>query len=274
MSRYAVLRFAAPFAAALSIACGLNEKSAPAAPTIADNTASLTAALAGSVPAAVSPINGQQIPSSKTTGPTLTATATPPSAGAAPNFTPQYRFRVLDSSSVVTQDSGLVSALTWTVPVLLTPSSRYTWIVRAEYQGLMGPWSPPASFTTPDALPAYSRPIGDWEPCGSLQSDVQLVACVVNAVRPDDTVSGFEVTKRVAWLRRKDGAGLLIKTSGENIITWQGRSFSASRICYPDGHIYKIFIDAGIGGLNAPTFADNGFVDKSLYVPAIDPSKP
>ena len=46
------------------------------------------------------------------------------------------------------------------------------------------------------------------------------------------------------------------------------------RICFPDGHIFKIIGDAGPGGGNTPGFDDNNFVDRSLYVPAIDPSKP
>ena len=36
----------------------------------------------------------------------------------------------------------------------------------------------------------------------------------------------------------------------------------------------KLIGDAGPGGTNVPGWADNGFVDISLYVPAIDPSKP
>ena len=53
-----------------------------------------------------------------------------------------------------------------------------------------------------------------------------------------------------------------------------GISFSATRICFADGHIYKIIGDAGPGGTNVPGFSDNDFVDKSSYVPAIDPSTP
>ena len=83
-----------------------------------------------------------------------------------------------------------------------------------------------------------------------------------------------EVVKRVAWLLRGEGGGLLIKESGENVVRWQGYSFSATRICFPDGHIYKIIGDAGPGGANSPGFSDNDFVDRALYVPAIDPARP
>jgi hypothetical protein len=82
------------------------------------------------------------------------------------------------------------------------------------------------------------------------------------------------VVKRVAWLLRGKGAGLLIKNSGDNVVLWQGYALSASRICFSDGHIFKIISDAGPGGSNGPQYADNGFTDLSAYVPAIDPSKP
>jgi hypothetical protein len=90
------------------------------------------------------------------------------------------------------------------------------------------------------------------------------------SVNPGNTVEGaFEVTKRVAWLLRGGGAGLLIKNGGENIVSWKGRSFAAARICYPDGHIYKVLSD--VPTTNGPSWQDNDFVDRSLYVPAIDP---
>jgi hypothetical protein len=78
----------------------------------------------------------------------------------------------------------------------------------------------------------------------------------------------------VAWLLRGEGVGLLIKNSGENIVQWQGYWFSASRVAYPDGHIFKVIGDCGPGGGNTPTWSDNAYVDPTLYVPAIDPSKP
>jgi len=139
--------------------------------------------------------------------------------------------------------------------------------------GQAGPWSATASFTTPEQPPAYNKPIGSWEGCAGLKT-VTLVQCVWNAVRPTHSVGDMEVTKRVAWLLRGDGGGLLIKESGENVVRWQGYSFSATRICFADGHIFKIIGDAGPGGANSPSFGDNAFVERSLYVPAIDPSKP
>jgi hypothetical protein len=72
-------------------------------------------------------------------------------------------------------------------------------------------------------------------------------------------------------LQLRSGAGLLLKGSGENTVPWLGQTFSATRVCFPDGHIYKIIGDAGPGGANSPGRGDNDFVDPLLYVAAIDP---
>ena len=99
-----------------------------------------------------------------------------------------------------------------------------------------------------------------------------LVNCVWNFVRPTNSVQDLEVGKRVAWLLRNQGGGLLLKGSGENTVPWLGMTFSASRVCFPrDGHIYKIISDAGPGGGNGPQWADNDFVDPASCVAAIDP---
>ena len=112
-------------------------------------------------------------------------------------------------------------------------------------------------------------PGGDWQNCVPTPGEA-LVFCVHAAIKPARTVEGaFEVTKRVAWLLRGQGAGLLIKNGGENIVSWKGFSFAAARICYPDGHIYKLLTD--VPTTNGPSWQDNDFVDRSLYLPAIDP---
>src|SRR4051794_38668444 len=63
----------------------------------------------------------------------------------------QFRFRIIDEVGTVAADSGLVSSATWTPSAPLTPTSRYTWTARSEYQGLSGPWSTTATFITPVA---------------------------------------------------------------------------------------------------------------------------
>ena len=99
--------------------------------------------------------------------------------------------------------------------------------------------------------------------------------CIWDHIHPTDNNSAFEVTKRVAWALRHEGAGPLIKNGGENITAWRGYLFSSSRICYPDGRLVKVIYDAGPGGANGPSWQDTGdYVSPSLYVPAMDPSLP
>jgi hypothetical protein len=264
MERNTVTAAIAAALAAVSLSCG--EKSAPAAPT--PPVITVTPPPNVTAPTAQSPVGGQMM---NGLTPTLTATAATVDVA---TLVLQYRFQVFNDGATLVQDSGLVKAPTWTTTVTLTPNKTFTWKVRAESDGWIGPWSATASFATPDPPPAFSGPIGDWERCASIINDIAQVTCVWEAVRPTNSVGDLEVVKRVAWLRRKDGAGLLIKTGGENVVLWQGYSLSATRMCYSDGHIYKLLGDAGPGGTNGPGFADNGFVDKSMYVPAIDPRKP
>jgi hypothetical protein len=251
--------------ALIALVCGLpgcgSEPAAPTAPGIvAEVVPKLTA------PTAQSPVNGQRLDGLAAVLNSTTATAD------VATMTLQYRFQVFNEAGTLALDSGLVADPTWTT-VTLSPNKSYMWKVRAESQGWAGPWSDAASFVTPDPPPAFG-PVGNWQACGGLKSSA-LVICVWNTIRPKNSVGDLEVIKRVAWLLRGEGAGLLIKAGGENVVLWQGYSLSATRICYPDGHIYKLIGDAGPGGANSPGWADNNdFVDKSLYVPAIDPSKP
>jgi hypothetical protein len=250
-------------AALAAAACG----STPSTPTTPTNTVSPSPTI--TAPSTQSPTGGQLVG-----GLTVTLTAGTASVDQS-SFSLLYRFQILNDAGNVAEDSGLVSGTSWTNTKALTPLASFTWRVRAESQGFEGPWSTAGSFKTPEQPVAYTRPIGDWQSCASLIANKNaLVNCVWNAVHPTDTVSDMEMSKRVAWLLRGEGAGLLIKGSGDNTIIWQGYSFSASRICYPDGHIYKLLSDAGPGGANLPQFSDNDFVDKTLYVPAIDPAKP
>ncbi|HEY3043771.1 MAG TPA: hypothetical protein VGJ39_07085 [Vicinamibacterales bacterium] len=125
---------------------------------------------------------------------------------------------------------------------------------------------------TPPPPPAPADPLFG---CGGIAEKPKLVECIWDHIHPTDHITAFEVTKRVAWALRGEGAGLLIKNAGENIAAWQGRLFSSSRIVYPDGRLVKVISDAGPGGANAASWQDNGdYVDRSLYVPAMDPNLP
>jgi len=111
-----------------------------------------------------------------------------------------------------------------------------------------------------------------WKSCGSTPG-AELVACVHTKIGPvTKTVEGaFEVTKRVAWLLRDRGVVLLLKPGGENIIDWQGYSFSAGRICVrSSGQLYKILSD--VPATNGPSWQDNGTIAlASCDVPVLEP---
>jgi hypothetical protein len=150
-------------------------------------------------------------------------------------------------------------------------ASVYYWHVRAYDGTTTSPWSRTLALATPNP-PAAPPPSGDPTFGCSTANKEKLVECIHDHVNPARTVEGaFEVTKRVAWALRGEGAGLLIKNGGENIVGWLGYSFAAARICYPDGHIFKVLTD--VPSTNGPSWQDNDFVDRSLYVPAIDPNR-
>lgn len=72
----------------------------------------------------------------------------------------------------------------------------------------------------------------------------------------------------IGALPREERGGLLRKDAGENIAWYAPRqcNVSISRVCYPDGQIYKVFTDAGPGGTNGPAWNDDGFVEVSRYL--------
>ena len=132
--------------------------------------------------------------------------------------------------------------------------------------------------------PASPDPPSEPEPesgdplfgCGGIPEKYKLVECIHEHIRPVNVEQAFEVTKRVAWALRDEGAGLLIKNGGENIVHWQGMWFAAGRIVYRDLHLYKVLADVGDGGANAPSWQDEG-VDPGLagrWVSPIDPNQP
>jgi hypothetical protein len=171
----------------------------------------------------------------------------------------------LSSTGTIEGDNDAL-VLQFTGTSCVGPFSGRETLHRGDIPGLADP-EPPAEEPPP---PPQQEP---WELCAPLTGDkLALVRCVHDAVDPGSSADrAFEVTTRVAWLLRGEGAGLLIKDNGENIIFWKGSWFSLSRICYPDGHIFKILTDAGEGGSNGPGWADNDWVDPGRYVAAMDP---
>jgi hypothetical protein len=159
------------------------------------------------------------------------------------------------------------------LPVDFLYSSVYYWHVRAYDGTTTSPWSRTLALQTPNppAAPPPAAPADPTAGCSTADKE-KLVDCIHGHINPSRTIEGaFEVTKWVAWALRGEGAGLLIKNGGENIVGWQGYSFAAARICYPNGQIYKVLTD--VPSTNGPSWQDNGFVDRSLYVPAINPNR-
>jgi hypothetical protein len=228
------------------------------------------------VPTPKSPISGTTL---STMAPDLVATN---GASSGPHGPLQYHFQISENqafSAVVVSASSGENAGGQThlqSPALAMADHLYYWRVRILDGARVGSWSRVETFRTP-ASGAAAPPSGgdsdvDTSNCEAYTSDKdRLVECIHDEVRPGPTVEdAFEVAKRVAWALRGEKAGLLIKDGGENIISWHGLSFSAGRICYPDGHIYKVLTD--IPATNGPSWQDDGFVDPSRYVPAINPN--
>jgi hypothetical protein len=202
----------------------------------------------------------------------------------------QYQFQVSDTQTFA---NLVVNGSIYEEPNadthMVTPAftqfdTLFFWRVRATDGKHTGDWSRVESFRTPKApVIVPVTPVGggggggsslDVSACNALVSDKSALSkCIHDTINPGPSADlAFEVTKRIAWALRGEGAGLLIKNGGENTYPWKGYSFSLSRICYPDGHIWKVLSDAGQGGTNGWSWADNDFVDKSLYVPAINPN--
>jgi hypothetical protein len=161
-----------------------------------------------------------------------------------------------------------------TVPVSLAPG-QYFWRAQASDLSNNGPLSAAQSFRIPAGSGGGGGgpfiPGGPWQSCGSTPGPT-IVGCVHAAISPPHTVEGaFEVVKRVAWLLRGSGVGLLRKDGGENIVSWNGTSFSAGRIVYPNGHLFKLLSD--IPTTNGPGWHDEG-VDPALIPRWIAPMQP
>ena len=65
-----------------------------------------------------------------------------------------------------------------------------------------------------------------------------------------------------------------LKPAGETVVTGRGYPFAAGRILYADGHLYKVISDVGRGGTNGPSWQDEGFLETSRRLPALDPKLP
>jgi len=68
----------------------------------------------------------------------------------------------------------------------------------------------------------------------------------------------FEITKRVAWAMRAEGAGLLAKPTGNNC-----DGYAVDIVAFRDGSIIDVLSDAG--GTNGPTWGRSDNVDPARW---------
>ena len=122
-----------------------------------------------SAPTPTSPINDAQAADNQ---PTLTASASTPKFD--PSLGPlQYRFEVYSETGAKVQDSGLMSSPSFKITATLSFKQRQTWRVRAEFQGLIGPWSPMASFISAEG--GYIRGNEAFDPIFNGQTLGQII---------------------------------------------------------------------------------------------------
>lgn len=101
----------------------------------------------------------------------------------------------------------------------------------------------------------------------------QDIVARIKASEPADAFTTAEGILRfllhlLAALPKAERGGLLRKDAGENIAFYAPANcnVSISRVCYPDGQLWKILTDSGPGGANGPAWNDDGTVDASRYI--------
>jgi hypothetical protein len=151
MSRFTVVAVGVALLTGLTLGC---DSSAPLAPSVANPGGPSSnpdgSTLKVTAPTPLSPVGDQKLTSTDVTLSASGATGTYGAAG-----TLQYRFQVLDPGNTTVQDSGLMASPNFPVTAKLQANTRYTWRVRAESQGGVGPWSTSGSFVTQTPAPPF-----------------------------------------------------------------------------------------------------------------------
>jgi len=159
-----------------------------------------------------------------------------------------------------------------------------------QIQQALGPTgsNPLPTAGLPNTTPAPSSPV-EPPPPAPVDDGIPDHSAEVNAVYATNPVGPtstdeemFRFCQRVAQAILAANTdppgltcGLLLKDSGANIFTCNGESFSVSRVCYNNGHVFKIVVDADPGGARTPTWADNSppLLPANYHV-ATDPTAP
>jgi hypothetical protein len=132
--------------AAVSAACQKSAPLSPIAPTATTVTPADGSTLKVTAPAPSSPLADVRLETFEQ--PTLVAASATSTHGG--TFPVQYRFQLFNEAGTRLEDSGLLSGTRWTPVTLMEFDKRYTWWVRAESGGDLGPWSSKVTFRSPD----------------------------------------------------------------------------------------------------------------------------
>lgn len=128
--------------------------------------------------------------------------------------------------------------------------------------------------------PPDPQPVGDGIPSHLAEVEAVYAAHPVGPTSTDEEMFRFCQYVAQAILSAATDppgltCGLLLKDSGANIFTCNGESYSFSRVCYNNGHVFKIVVDADPGGVRTPTWDDNSPpLLPSNYHVATDPTSP
>jgi hypothetical protein len=146
---------------ALAIAVGCSRQaSSPTSPSTPGVSSTAAAAdgstLKTTAPTPTSPVSDAQL----TDSPTLTTNPAAFKFGTGGAL--QYRFEVYNDANVKVVDSGLQASAAYRVTTQLDFKKRHTWRVRAELNGMVGPWSAIASFVTSEG--GYLRGNSAYDP--------------------------------------------------------------------------------------------------------------
>lgn len=132
----------------------------------------------------------------------------------------------------------------------------------------------PADTNTPE-IPPVEDGIPDY---------LDIVTTVRNAmaIGPDSTAEEvFNFMRQVAADINASGqnpSGIVCGFAdapavGDNVFTCQGETYRYNRVCFSNGHLFKILIDSDPGGSRLPTWDSNGLAP-DLYREATTPGSP
>jgi hypothetical protein len=163
MQRKAVLWIPVVALVALVLACGGDQK--PASPTTPSTSAASGASAAAdtvmlkvNAPALTSPVGGVRLTEAQVT---LTFQAAAAKYVTGETFV--YRVQLLDSASTLLEEKT-GTATSYKMATQFNPDTLYRWKVRAEQQGMAGPWSVTETFRSMEKPSGYIKGTEIYDP--------------------------------------------------------------------------------------------------------------